>query len=259
MDPIKAFAEERAHAISRMAADDQLRKKSLDWMLHADRYKYSYNFSWLGRPIIKLPADIVLLQEILWEVKPELVIETGVAHGGSLILSASMLELIGGDGRVVGIDIDIRKHNLEAIRSHPLSRRIVLLEGSSTAPDIVRRVSEMAAGKGPVLVCLDSLHTHAHVLRELEIYSPLVSVGSYLILPDTFIEWFPKGYYADRPWDVGNNPFTAMQEFLRNTDDFVIDRERGQKLLITEAFDGYLKKIKPSDAAARVPDVASRT
>lgn len=246
MDPIKAFKDERAAAISEMASDDQLRKKSLDWMLHADRYKYSYNFSWLGRPIIKLPTDIVLFQEIVWDVKPDLIVETGIAHGGSLILSASMLELIGGSGQVVGIDVDIRKHNLEAIQRHPMFKRIALLEGSSTSPDIVRHVSEMAAGKRSVMVCLDSLHTHAHVLRELELYAPLVSVGSYLILPDTFIEWFPKGYYADRPWDVGNNPFTAMQEFLTRTEDFVIDRERSQKLLISEGFDGYLKRIKRS-------------
>lgn len=246
MDPIKAFTEERAVAISRMASDDQLRQKSLDWMLHADRYKYSYNFSWLGRPIIKLPTDIVLFQEIVWDVKPDLIIETGIAHGGSLMLSASMLELIGGSGQVVGIDVDIRKHNLEAIQSHPMFKRIALLEGSSTSPEIVRQVSDIAAAKRSVLVCLDSLHTHTHVLRELELYAPLVSVGSYLILPDTFIEWFPKGYYADRPWDVGNNPFTAMQEFLAGTDDFVIDRERAQKLLISEGFDGYLKRVKRS-------------
>lgn len=247
MDPIKAFAEERSRAIARMSTDEQLRQKSLDWMLHADRYKYSYNFSWLGRPIIKLPADIVALQEIIWEVKPDLIIETGIAHGGSLVLSASMLELIGGSGQVVGIDIDIRTHNLEAIQSHPMFKRMALLEGSSTSPDIVRQVHGLAAGKRSVMVCLDSLHTHDHVLRELALYSPLVSVGSYLVLPDTFIEWFPKGYYADRPWDVGNNPFTAMQEFLEKTDDFVIDRERSQKLLISEGFDGYLKRVKRSE------------
>jgi cephalosporin hydroxylase len=250
MDPIKAFEEERALAISRMAMDDQLRQKSLEWMLHADRYKYSYNFSWLGRPIIKFPTDIVLLQEIIWDVKPDLIIETGIAHGGSLVLSASMLELIGGDGRVVGIDIDIRQHNRQAIQCHPMFKRMVLLEGSSTAPDIVRQVADLAAGKRSILVCLDSLHTHAHVLRELELYAPFVSIGSYLVLPDTFIEWFPKGYYADRPWDVGNNPFTAMQEFLTRTDDFVIDRERAQKLLISEGFDGYLRRVKRSSPAA---------
>ena len=244
MDPIKAFADERSLAISRMAADEELKQKSLEWMLHADRYKYTYNFSWLGRPIIKLPADIVALQELIWEVKPDLIVETGIAHGGSLVLSASMLELIGGSGQVVGVDVDIRKHNLEALQSHPLFKRMTLLEGSSTAPEIVARVFELAAGKRSVMVCLDSLHTHAHVLQELELYAPLVSVGSYLVLPDTFIEWFPKGYYADRPWDVGNNPFTAMQEFLGKTDDFVCDRERSQKLLISEGFDGYLRRVK---------------
>jgi cephalosporin hydroxylase len=246
MDPIRAFKEERARAIARMAEDAQLRLKSLDWMLHADRYKYSYNFSWLGRPIIKLPTDIVLLQEIIWDVKPELIIETGIAHGGSLVFSASMLELIGGGGRVVGVDIDIRIHNREALQAHPMFKRMVLLEGSSTSPDIVRQVSELAEGRQPVLVCLDSLHTHAHVLRELELYSPFVTVGSYLVLPDTFIEFFPKGYYADRPWDVGDNPFTAMREFLARTDDFVVDRERSQKLLISEGFDGYLRRVKRS-------------
>lgn len=246
MNPTKAFAEERAQAIARMAADDELRQKSLDWMLHADRYKYTYNFSWLGRPIIKFPTDIVLLQEIIWDVKPDLIIETGIAHGGSLVLSASMLELLGGDRQVVGIDVDIRRHNRQAIEAHPLFKRMTLLEGSSIAPEIVEQVAALAAGRRTVLVCLDSLHSHAHVLRELQLYSQLVTVGSYLVLPDTFIEWFPKGYYADRPWDVGDNPFTAMQEFLRTTDDFVIDRERAQKLLISEGFDGYLRRVQRS-------------
>lgn len=246
MDAIKAFQEERAQAISNMAADEELKQKSLDWMLHADRYKYTYNFSWLGRPIIKFPNDIVLLQEIIWDVQPDLIIETGVAHGGSLVLSASMLELIGGDGLVLGIDVDIRSHNRAAIERHPMFKRIQLLEGSSTSSEILQQVSAAAAGKSRVMVCLDSLHTHEHVLKELELYSPLVSVGSYLVLPDTFIEMFPRGYYADRPWDVGNNPYTAMREFLSRTDDFVVDRERGAKLLITEGFDGYLKRVKKS-------------
>ncbi len=253
MDPIKAFEAERSLAMSRMAADEELKQKSVDWMLHADRYKYSYNFTWLGRPIIKLPADIVALQEIIWDVKPDLIIETGVAHGGSLVLSASMLALIGGEGRVVGIDVDIRAHNLEAIQRHPMFSRIMLLEGSSTSPEIVARVSELAAGRRTVLVCLDSLHTHAHVLRELELYSPFVTVGSYLILPDTFIELFPKGYYADRPWDVGNNPLTALREFLAGTDDFVVDRECSQKLLISEGSDGYLRRVKRKAGVEKTP------
>jgi cephalosporin hydroxylase len=247
MDAIKAFQDERAQAISSMAQDEELRRKSLDWMLHADRYKYTYNFSWLGRPIIKFPNDILLLQEIVWDIKPDLIIETGIAHGGSLVFSASMLELLGGDGRVVGIDVDIRRHNRDAIERHPMFKRITMLEGSSTSTDILEKVRQMADGKATVMVCLDSLHTHDHVLKELEAYAPLVTVGSYMVLPDTFIEYFPKGYYADRPWDVGNNPYTAMREFLARTDDFVIDHDRGAKLLITEGFDGYLKRVKKSE------------
>ena len=243
-DPTKDFEAERAADIARMAQDDELKAKSLDWMIHSDRYKYSYNYRWLGRPIIKYPGDIMVMQEMIWDVRPDLIIETGIAHGGSIIFSASMLELLGGDGKVLAIDIDIRKHNRDAIESHPMFRRISMIEGSSTDPGVVDRVREAAAGAGTVMVFLDSLHTHEHVLRELELYAPFVTVGSYLVLPDTFIEYFPKGYYADRPWDVGNNPMTALREFLKTHPEFVVDRERCDKLLITEAFDGYLKRLR---------------
>jgi cephalosporin hydroxylase len=214
-------------------------------MLHADRYKYTYNFSWLGRPIIKFPNDIVLMQEIIWQVKPDLIIETGIAHGGSLIFSASMLELLGGDGLVLGIDIDIRAHNRKEIEAHPLMKRIQMIEGSSVDPKVVQQIQDIASSRKKVMVFLDSLHTHDHVISELAAYSPMVSVGSYLVLPDTFIEYFPQGYYSkDRPWDVGNNPMTALREFLAGTDDFVIDRQLCDKLMITEAFDGYLRRVK---------------
>jgi cephalosporin hydroxylase len=245
VDPIKQFREERAADIDRMAHDEELRKKSLDWMIHADKYKYTYNFSWLGRPIIKFPNDIIIIQEIIWSVKPDLIIETGIAHGGSLILSASMLELIGGDGLVLGIDIDIRAHNRRAIEQHPMYKRIKMIEGSSVDPVIIEQVGRHVEGRKSVMVFLDSLHTHAHVAKELELYSPYVTPGSYLVLPDTFIEYFPKGYYsANRPWDVGNNPMTALKEFLAGNDCFVIDREVCEKLMITEAFDGYLKCVR---------------
>lgn len=245
MNPIEEFFHERREDIKQMSQDEDLRKKSLDWMLASDKYKYSYNYTWLGRPIIKYPSDIVATQEIIWRVKPDLIIETGVAHGGSLILSASMLELLGGNGRVVGIDIDIREHNRKEIEAHPMFRRIDLVEGSSVAPDIVAQVKKLAEGRRNVMVFLDSLHTHDHVAAELEIYAPMVSVGSYLVLPDTFIEYFPKGYYAhNRPWDVGNNPMTALREFMKKNDDFEIDQELNGKLMITEAFDGYLRRVK---------------
>ena len=245
MDPINQFKQERVADIAAMGSDEELKKKSLEWMLHADKYKYTYNYSWMGRPIIKFPSDIVATQQIVWDVKPDLIIETGIAHGGSLILSASLLELIGGPGRVLGIDIDIRAHNRKEIEAHPMFKRIDMIEGSSVADDVMARVRTAAAKAKSVMVFLDSLHTHDHVLKELELYAPLVSVGSYLVLPDTFIEYFPKGYYAhNRPWDVGNNPMTALRAFLEKNKDFEIDRELCDKLMITEAFDGYLRRVR---------------
>lgn len=242
MDPVTQFKNERSADIEAMSKDEELQRKSLDWMLHADKYKYTYNFQWLGRPIIKFPSDIVVSQEIIWQVKPDLIIETGIAHGGSIVFSASMMELLGGAGRVVGIDIDIRAHNRREIEAHPMAKRITMIEGSSTAPEVLAQVREIAKDRERVMVFLDSLHTHEHVARELELYAPLVSVGSYLVLPDTFIEHFPKGYYADRPWDVGNNPMTAMRDFLQRNPNFEIDKETCGKLAITEAIDGYLKR-----------------
>lgn len=243
MSDADQFSRERKEAIQNLANDNELRRLSLQWMIAADRHKYSYNFLWLGRPIIKLPADVVVLQELIWQTRPDLIIETGIAHGGSLVLSASVLELIG-HGEVLGIDIDIRSHNRVAIESHKLSRRIHLIEGSSTDSKVVEKVADLAQDKSRVMVVLDSLHSHNHVLDELRIYSQFVSVGSYLILPDTFIEYFPKGHYANRPWDVGDNPMTAMRQFLSETDQFEIDQAISNKALISEAVDGYLLRVK---------------
>lgn len=244
MDPIEEFIRERKEAAEKMSHDEDLKNKSLDWMLHADKYKYTYNFNWLGRPIIKYPNDIVVMQEIIWDVKPDLIIETGIAHGGSIIFSASMLELIGEDGQVVAVDVDIRKHNREQIEQHSMYKRITMFEGDCLSEEVLSKVREIAKNKKRVMVILDSNHTHSHVLKELELYAPFVTIGSYLILPDTFIEYFPKGYYSDRSWDVGNNPMTALRKFLSENDSFMIDTDRLNKLMITEAFDGYLKKIK---------------
>lgn len=244
MDPIEEFKKERMEDMDLMSKDKELRQKSLDWMIHAEKYKYTYNYSWLGHPIIKYPNDIVLQQEIIWEVRPDLIIETGIAHGGSIILSASMLELLGEDGIVVGVDIDIRKHNRKEIEKHPLFKRIKLLEGSSTSDEILNEIKEIAKNKKKRMVFLDSLHTHDHVLDELRSYAPLVSVGSYLVVSDTFIEFFPRGHYSNRPWDLGSNPYTALQEFLSENDDFIIDTKKENKLLITDGINGWLKKIK---------------
>jgi cephalosporin hydroxylase len=242
MDPIKQFELERAEAIKEMGNDQELRQKSLDWMLHADKYKYTYNYSWMGRPIIKYPNDILILQEMIWNLKPDFIVETGIAHGGSIIFSSSMLELLG-HGEVIAVDIDIRQHNREEIEKHPMAKRITMIEGSSIDPKIVNAIKEKVKGK-KVLVCLDSNHTHDHVLEELRMYADMVNVGSYIVCPDTFVEYFPKGYCDDRPWDVGNNPMTALIAFLKENDDFIIDKDIDNKLMITEGFDGYLKRIK---------------
>ena len=242
-DPVAEFQKERRLAIEQMAHDEKLRQKSLDWMLHADKYKYSYNFTWMGRPIIKLPQDIIAMQEIIWSAKPDLIVETGIAHGGSIIFSASMLELIG-SGEVVAVDIDIREHNRLLIEEHPMFKRITMIEGSSVDRAIFDMVAAMAKGKKKVMVILDSLHTHEHVFNELRLYSKLVTMGCHLILPDTFIEFFPKGYFSDRPWDLGNNTMTALKEFLKENKEFVIDHSVNDKLLITEGIDGYLKRVK---------------
>lgn len=244
MDEITKFSTEVRRNIEEMGEDLALQGLSEVWIRETARYKYSYNFTWLGRPIIQFPQDILAMQEIIWQIKPELIIETGIAHGGSLIFNASMLELIGGNGHVLGIDLDIRSHNQVEVERHPMFKRITMIEGSSTDDKVKRQVYDLAVGKKPVLVVLDSNHTHEHVLQELEIYSPLVTKGSYLVVFDTLVEDMPNDFFPDRPWGKGNNPKTAVWEFLRSNDRFVIDKEMEHKLLITVAPDGYLKCIK---------------
>lgn len=205
--------------------------------------KYSYNFSWMGRPIIAYPQDMIAMQEIIWEVKPDLIIEIGIAHGGSIIYYASLLEMIG-KGEVLGIDIDIRTHNRLEIEKHPMFKRITMLEGSSITDEMANKVKTFATGKQKIMVLLDSNHTHDHVLKELMLYNSLVSVGSYLVVFDTIIEDMPMGTYHDRPWDVGDNPKTAVWEFLKTNHNFKIDKSINNKLLISVAPDGYLKRIQ---------------
>ncbi len=241
---MKTFEEEKREYINLLSNDKNLQKDSLTWLSNASVHKYSYNFSWMGRPIIQFPQDIVAMQEIIWKVKPQLIIETGIAHGGSLIFYASMLELLGGDGMVVGIDIDIRARNRIEIEKHPMYKRIKMIQGSSIEKDVVSQVYEIAKGSSPILVVLDSMHTHAHVLGELRAYSPLVTNDSYLVVFDTVIEDMPEDFFQDRPWGKGNNPKTAVWEFLKSNDRFEVDKEVENKLLITVAPNGYLKCIK---------------
>jgi cephalosporin hydroxylase len=243
MDKIEEFRRECINRVKSYGSDKALKVASKVFIDESTRTKYSYNFSWMGRPIIQYPQDILAMQEIIWNIKPDLIIETGIAHGGSLIFYASMLELIGGNGKVLGIDIDIREHNRREIEKHPMFKRITMIEGSSIDNEVVEKVRKFATGKKRILVCLDSLHTHDHVLRELEAYSSLVSLGSYCVVFDTIIEDIFPEYSVDRPWGKGNNPKTAVWEFLKKNHSFTIDKEIENKLLITMCPDGYLKCV----------------
>jgi cephalosporin hydroxylase len=236
-----------------------LTQMSLEWMLAVGGAgKYSYNFNWMGRPIIQYPQDMVMMQELVWQVQPDLIIETGIAHGGSLILSASLLALLdyqdaveqgtvldpkSSKRKVIGIDIDIRPHNRSAIEAHPMAHKIQMYQGSSVDPDIISKVHASAAGYKRVLVCLDSNHTHDHVLAELEAYAPLVSSGSYCIVYDTVIEDTPDHLCEGRPWKRGNSPKTAVRDYIRKNSDFEVEQSIEHKLQITVAPGGFLRRI----------------
>ena len=264
------FNDEVTQRIDANAKNPGLISAAKAFMLASTLPKYSYNFSSLGRPIIQYPQDMVAMQELIWQIRPDLIIEAGIAHGGSLILSASMLTLLdycdavnSGKSldpqatrrRVLGIDIDIRSHNRAAIEAHPMAHRIDMIQGSSIDPEIIAKVHQASAGYQRILVILDSNHTHDHVLAELEAYAPLTSPGSYCIVFDTVVEDLPDAMFPDRPWGKGNNPKTAVWEYLKRLKDdhrvaadgaklaFEIDANLESKLQITVAPDGYLKRI----------------
>lgn len=251
------FDREVIDRIEAMGLNESLKQDAMRFMRASIQPQYSYNFSWMSRPIIQFPQDIVAVQELVWRVRPDLIIETGIAHGGSLILSASMLALLdmadaiksgvsldpsSSHRKVLGIDIDIRAHNRTAIEQHPMASRIQMIEGSSIAKGVVEQVKEIAADFNTVLVMLDSNHTHAHVLAELEAYAGLTTVGSYCVVFDSVIEDLPAT--DDRPWGPGNSPKSAVWEFLKTHDEFEIDDTIQNKLLITVAPDGYLRRVR---------------
>ena len=243
-DPIRDFLEEKKERIKSYEDNQSLRKAAKEFNTESNKAQYSYNFSWMGRPIIQYPQDMIAMQEIIWDIKPDLIIETGIAHGGSLIYYASILELIG-KGEVLGIDIDIRKHNRTEIEKHPMFKRITMIEGSSIENSTLEQVKKIALHKEKILVCLDSNHIHEHVLKELELYAPFVSLNSYIVVFDTIIEDLPEGYFSQkRPWGISNNPRTAVEEFLKHHDEFVVDEAIDYKLLISVTPHGYLKRVK---------------
>jgi len=247
-NPIEQFQKEVLERIKSYPNNKPLQESGKKFLKEIVKAKYVYNFSWLGIPVIQIPQDLQALQEIIWEVKPDLIIETGIAHGGSLVFMASMLTILEACGKikkghVVGIDINIRPHNKKVILSHPLNKKISMFEGSSIDKKIVEKVIKLTKNKEKVLVCLDSDHTHDHVLAELKVYTPMVSVGSYCIVEDTGIEDLPISP-STRPWGKGNNPKTAVWEFLKDNRQFKIDRIIESKLILLGSPNGYLKRIK---------------
>lgn len=252
------FQNDKSINIEKMGGDQSLSELGISFVRDTAKYNYSYNFEFAGRPIIQFPQDMVAMQELIWDVKPDLVIEAGIAHGGSLILSASMLSLLdycdaieqgtildpsAPRRRVLGLDIDIREHNRSAIEAHPMANRIDMIEGSSIDPAIIAQVQDIACGYERVLVCLDSNHTHEHVLAELEAYGSLVSPGSYFVVFDTIVEDMPAEMFPDRPWGPGDNPKTAVWEYLKTHPEFEIDKKIDHKLLISVAPGGYLRRV----------------
>lgn len=269
MNEDESFRNEVAANLRALGADAALHDVAQDFLLRAVGHRYAYNFSWMGRPIIQIPQDIYAVQELIWQIRPDVVIETGVAHGGSLILSASLLAMLdyadaaqrGGvldpkrsTRKVVGVDIEIRPHNRRAIEAHPMAHLIQLVEGSSTAPEVVAQVRAAARGK-KTLVMLDSNHTHAHVLDELRAYGPLVSEGSYCVVWDTGVEHLPPGFVTNRPWGPGDNPLTAARAYLReiaehavldadgNRVAFEVDQSMDHKLLVSAGPEGFLRRV----------------
>jgi len=244
-EELEKFKKQKEQQIASYPRNKELVEAANQFNVESNKALYSYNFSWMGRPIIAYPQDMIAMQEIIWEVQPDLIIETGIAHGGSIIYYASLLELIGKNGRVLGIDIDIRAHNRALIEGHPMYKRIDMIEGSSIDPYIAEQVYAVAKNYQNILVCLDSNHTHDHVLQELHLYSKLVSKDSYCVVFDTIVEFLPTDYMpGGRPWNPGDSPHSAVSDFLNTTDDFVVDSSIDNKLLVSVAPGGYLKRIK---------------
>ena len=227
-----------------MAADENLRRDALDVLLRADRYRWIHQTIWMGEPVLNLPQDMFAIQEMIFKTRPKYVVELGVAWGGGLLFYATLLDVLGGE-KVIGVDIFIPDDLRQRLVSHSrLSQRICLIDGSSIEQATLRQVQSLLGNSREVMVILDSLHTHEHVLQELRLYSPLVGKGHYLICGDTLLEDIPVQEHRPRPWGPGNNPKTALDQFLKENDRFEVDRSLDDKLLFTCNPGGYLRCCK---------------
>lgn len=238
------FLELNDRAAGEMGQDKGLQDKALDVLVEADRHRWIHQGSWFGEPVLNLPQDMFAIQDIIWRTRPEFVIEVGVAWGGGMLFESMLLEVLGGQ-KVIGVDIFIPEDLRQRLADHgKLSERLVLIEGDSTSEDTLGKIKEIIGGSTKTLVILDSNHTHEHVLKELRAYAPLVGKGQYMICGDTIVEYMPPQLHVSRPWGPGNNPATAVKEFLTETDRFVVDEKIDQRLLFTCHPGGYLQAVK---------------
>ena len=238
------FEQLRIKCAEDMSADLELRQEALDVLVEADHYNWVHQTNWFGEPILQLPQDMFALQEIIFNTRPRFIIELGVAWGGSLLFYSTLMQVLGGDF-VIGVDTYIPEDLRERLASFgSISDRIVLINGSSVEEATIDRVKSIIGDSREVMVSLDSNHTHDHVLRELQLYSPFVGKGYYLICGDTIIEDIPEQEHRPRPWGPGNNPRTALDQFLKENDRFEVDRRLENTLLFTCNPGGYLKCCK---------------
>ncbi len=236
------FNEEKKENIKKAYDNPELHKSALDFITKSDQHNYAYNWTWLDMPIIQMPEDIMLVQEIIWETKPDIIIETGIAWGGSVVLYASILELIG-KGQVLAIDKVLPQHNIDAIMKYNFSSRIKLFEGSSIDESIVNAIRDIIKPTDKVMVLLDSNHTHAHVYEELKIWESFVTSGQYLVISDTIVEEIPEQTHRSRSWGHGDNPMTALNQFLSENNKFTRENDYNHKAICSFTRNGYLKRI----------------
>lgn len=241
-DPVASHLAAVEANIARLGRATELQATSARWRQQTHALHYDDNFTWLGQPIRQLPQDIMALQEIIWRTRPDLIIETGMAQGGSLALFASLLQLLGDNGLAVGIDIDVSDHTRAALANHPLAHRMAIVQGSSTDADVASAMRLSAGNRRCVMVVLDSHQDEAHVLRELQLYAPLVTPGSYLVVCDTIVDHLEAGSDANAPWGPGNSPRSALVKYLATDDRFEIDHRIDQQLLLTNCPGGYLRR-----------------